>query len=84
MNERYISERLLQELPRPLVNFVWYLWEMYGDADNAVFRVTITDADGQRFYVHATGDTIIQDFGCRTDADIAIRREGSRAFMEYC
>ena len=85
MFDKYTSERLLQELPRPLVNFIWYLWEINYDPNAAEFRVTLQDggSDGQRFIIHSTGSTVTQNFGPGIDTEIVIRRAGERYFMEY-
>ncbi|MCL2621334.1 MAG: hypothetical protein FWD97_10420, partial [Defluviitaleaceae bacterium] len=33
MVERYISEQLMNELPRYFINLLWYLWEIHCDPD---------------------------------------------------
>lgn len=86
MPNRYTSEQLLQELPRPLLNFLWYLWDTYCDPDDPEFRITLQDTEdtnGQRFFIHGNGKTLTQDFGCHIAADIVIRKDGARYFMGY-
>ena len=85
ISERYISERLLQEILRPLINFLWYLWEAYGDLCESDFRISVEDsgADGQRITVQSAGITVIQHFGHCPDVEIAIRKCGARYIMEY-
>jgi hypothetical protein len=86
MTEKYTSERLARGLPRPALNFIWYLWDTYNDPGMTEFRVTLQagdEADGQRFVIHSAGTSFTQDFGCAIDADIAVRVAGERVFMEY-
>lgn len=86
MNETYTSERLLRELPRPLLNFLWYLWETYSDPSESEFRITLQaggDANSQRLLIRSTGITATQNFGCSIDAEIAVRKCGTKFFMEY-
>lgn len=86
MHEKYTSKRLLWELPRPLLNFLWYLWDTYNDPCDSEFRVALRnsdDADGQQFVIHSAGITVTQSFGCSVNAEIAVRKDGTRCFMEY-
>lgn len=86
MIETFTSERLLRELPRPLLHFLWYLWDTYCDPSELEFRITLQgdgDVNGKRLTIHATGATLTQDFGCAVNADILIRKIGTRVFMEY-
>ena len=86
MLDNYTSEKLLRELPRPLLNFLWYLWETYDGLCSPEFRITLQSAENvnaQSFYIQSTGKTITQDFGCCINADIVIRKEGTKYFMEY-
>ena len=83
---KYTSEKLLRELPRPMIHFLWYLWDTYRGLGCSAFRITLQDTGethGQRFIIRSNGESITRDFGCRVDADIAIRMEGTRYFMEY-
>ena len=86
MPNKYTSEQLLQDLPRPMLNFLWYLWDIYHDPSKPEFRVTlqIDEPTGkQQFTVHTTGDVTIQDLGCNINAEIVIRTCGTRCIMEY-
>jgi hypothetical protein len=85
MPEKFTSDQLARELPRPLLNFLWYLWETYHSPWESECRVTLRDggADGLRFEVSPAGVSVAKDFGCRKEAEIAIRRYGSAYFMEY-
>ena len=84
MFEKYTSERLLRELPRSLLNFLWYIWETYSNPGETEFHITLDgDASGQKFIIHSTGETVTEAFGCHIDADIVIRKVGARFFMEY-
>ena len=63
MYEKYVSEKLLRELPRPLLNFLWYLWDTYSYTDLSEVRILLRgteDANGQCFTVHTTSETIIE------------------------
>lgn len=84
MPEKFTSEQLLKELPRPLLNFLWYLWDTYYVPCDTEFRITL-EADsvaGQRFIIPSANVTITQDFGCSVNTAIIIRRHGTRVFME--
>ena len=86
MPNKYTSEQLLQDLPRPMLNFLWYLCYIYYDPSSPEFRVTLQidePTSKQRFTVHTTGDVTIQDFGCSINAEILIRTDGTRCIMEY-
>ena len=87
MPEKYTSERLRQDLPRPLLNFLWYLWDTYYVPKGEEFRISLQDtgnAQGLRFTIYPTGETTTKDFDCRANVSIAFRKEGARVFMEYC
>lgn len=86
MLDTYTSERLLQEFPRPLLNFLWYVWHTYYDPSESEFRVTLQnsgDASSQQFLIHSAGVNVTQNFGCSIDAEIVVRKDGTRYFMEY-
>ena len=85
MQRKYISEQLLYELPRPLINFIWYLWDTYYDRYSPAWEITLNGDDrtsAQIFIIQSIGKTVAQDFGCHITADIAIRKYGARIFME--
>ena len=85
MSSSYTSERLLRELPHPLINFIWYLWETYCNPNEQEFRVALHDsgADGQQFVINSAGTAITKNFDCCVETDIAIRKVEDRYFMEY-
>jgi len=86
MLDNYTSEKLLRELPRPLLNFIWYLWDTYSDPSESEFRVTLknsSDTNGQQFVIHTAGIAVTQNFGCSVNAEIVVRKDGTRYFMEY-
>ena len=83
MFETHTSEKIQRVLSRPLINFIWYLWEVYCDPCASVSQITLEGGDGgQHFIVPSAGFSTTQDFGCRTDADIVIRRIELGYFME--
>ena len=85
MSTAFTSERLLREHPRPLLNFLWYLWETNYDPCETEFRITLqNDNKGQQFLIHSTGDIITQDLGCCVNAEIVVRKCCTRYFMDYC
>ena len=84
--ECFTSEQLSQSIPRPMINFLWYLWYTYHDPEESEFQVSVKtadDHDGLHFTVHSTGISTIQDFGSQIEAAIVIRQAGERCFMEY-
>ena len=85
MPEKYTSEHILREIQRPLINFLWYLWDIYYDPCEKECRITLQDGGvcGQRFIIYSSGEIITQDFGSYIDADIAIRKYNEMIFMEY-
>ena len=86
MHDKYTSEKLLRELPRPLLNFLWYLWDTYSNPEALEFRILIkaaSDADGQLFIINSIGKTVTQDLGYNIETDIVIRNNGTRFFMEH-
>jgi hypothetical protein len=82
MVEKYVSERLLNELPRSLINFIWYLWEAYCDPDapESIFLLKPGEI-GQRVVIPQFNKSIEQDFGTSIDATILIRGDGSKYYM---
>lgn len=82
MTEKYVSERLLDELPRPLINFLWYLWEVYCDTDaNESLLVLQPGEIGQRIIIPNADKTVEQDFGTKVEATITIQKIGLKYFM---
>ena len=82
MGEKYVSERLLNELPISLINFIWYLWEVYCDssAEESLFLLQ-SGGSGQRVVIPRLNKTIEQDFGTAIDSKILIRKDGSKYYM---
>jgi hypothetical protein len=82
MVEKYVSEGLLNELPRSLINFVWYLWEAYCDpyASESVFLLQPGES-GQRVIISQFDKSIEQNFGTSIDATILIRWDGANYYM---
>ena len=86
MPNKYTSERLLHDLPRPMLNFLWYLWDIYYDPSTPDFRITLQidePTNKQHFIIHTTGDVTTQDLGFSINAEIVIRTCGTRCIMEY-
>lgn len=84
-SNQYTAEQLLHDLPRPLLNFLWYLFDTYSVPGEMEFVITLQDGDGsgQRFVIPCACVDITKNFGCHITADIAIRECGTRFFMEY-
>jgi len=82
MAEKYVSERLLNELPKSLINFIWYLWEVYSDPTikESLFLLQ-AGKSGQRVIIPQINKCIEQDFGTAIDVTILIRRDGSKFYM---
>ena len=82
MAEKYVSAQLLNELPRALINFLWYLWEVYCDPDIEESLFTLRKVNsGQRVMIPQINATFKQDFDTAVDAEIVIRKEGSNYYM---
>ena len=82
MVEKYVSEQLLKDISRPLLNFLWYLWETYCDAMESRFTLQ-SDGQSQQVTIHAAGKTITKDLGSNMNAGIVIYRFGADAYMTY-
>ena len=82
MGEKYVSDLLLNELPNSLINFIWYLWEVYFDTatEESLFLLQ-SGKDGQRVIIPQLNKSIEQDFGTAIDGIILIRRDGSDYYM---
>ena len=82
MAERYVSERLLNELPKSLINFIWYLWEAYFDpaAEGCLFLLQ-SGGSGQRVVIPQLNKTFEQDFGTAVDVTILIKKDGAKYYM---
>jgi hypothetical protein len=82
MVEKYVSEGLLNELPRSLINFIWYLWEAYCDetGEESVFLLKQGES-GQCVVIPQLDKSVEQDFGTSVDATILIRRNRSNYYM---
>ena len=85
MLDKYLSERLLNEIPRPVINFIWYLWDVYHSPCETEFQVLLRVEEGlnQQFIIYSVGISISQDFNYSINTDIAIRKEGLRIIMEH-
>ena len=82
MAEKYVSERLLNELPNSLINFIWYLWEVYCDpAIEESLLLLQSGSSSQRVFIPQINKSVEQDFGTVIDAIIVIRRDGSNYYM---
>ena len=82
MAEKFVSERLLDELPNSLINFIWYLWEVYCDPAIEESLLSLQSGiSGQRVIITQINKSVEQDFGTAIDATIAIRRDGSKYYM---
>ena len=83
MVERYVSVDLMNELPKPLINFLWYLWYVYCDpyADESPFTLIQSSAKGQRVDIPYVNITVEQDFGTAIEATILIQKEGAKYYM---
>ena len=82
MAEKYVSERLLNELPKSLINFIWYLWEAYYDPTaKESLLILQSGGSGQRVIIPQINKSIEQDFGTAIDVTILIRKEGSKYYM---
>jgi hypothetical protein len=80
MPERFVSEGLRRELPNAMLNFIWYLWELYCDPDNEVSVLELRPGDkGQR--VTVAGQAVEQDFGTAVEAQIVILKSGNIYLM---
>ena len=79
---KYVSERLLNELPKSLINFIWYLWEVYSDpAGKESLFLLQPGESGQRVIIPQLNKSVEQDFGTVIDAIILIRRDGAKYYM---
>ena len=82
MIERYVSEQMLNKIPLSLINFLWYLWEVYCNPDTTETILLIQPGDhGQRVTIPMIEKTVEQDFGTAIDSIILIRKEGSKYYM---
>ena len=82
MAEKFVSERLLKELPNSLINFLWYLWEVYCDPATEESRFVLQSGkSGQRVIIPHIDKSFEQDFGTAIDVTILIHRNGSDYYM---
>ncbi len=69
MSGRFVSDELRREIPNALLNFLWYLWELYCDPNTEVSIFTLEVGDkGQ--CVTVSGQTVEHDFGTAIEAKI--------------
>ena len=82
MNEKYISEQVLDELPRPLINFLWYLWDVYCDPRaECVLLLLQPSGSSQKVTIPEINKAVEQDFGVAIDATIVICKDGAKYLM---
>ena len=82
MIEKFVSEQLLSQMPLPLLNFLWYLWDVYCDPNSAESILLLQPGEGcQRVTIPMAGKTVEQDFGTYIDATILIRKDGTKYYM---
>ena len=82
MNERFVSERLLNQAPLPLINFLWYLWDVYCDPDAVENMLLLKPGEsGQCVIIPTVNKTVEKDFGSPIDAIIIIRTEHQKYYM---
>jgi len=73
---------LLNELPKSLINFIWYLWDVYYDPnDKESLFILQPGSSGQSVILPHINKSIEQDFGTAIDVTILIRRDGSKYYM---
>ena len=83
----YTSEQLFREIPHPLLNFLWYLWEVYHSKSESDFYITLQYTEGingLHIFIPAAEVTITQEFGYNINANIIVSKIAARYFMEYC
>jgi len=82
--QKYVSERLIKEVPKSLTNFLWYLWETYCEEKESRFTL---QAEGDESRLNITicsiGKTITQDFGVNINATIVVRKNTDGCYMSY-
>jgi len=81
MVKKFISKQISDEIPSPLINFIWYLWETYCDSDNESIFMLSPCTKGQRVTILHTGMSTEQDFGTAITATILIRKSGDNFYM---
>ncbi len=86
MHNKFTSERLIEELPKNLINFLWYLWEIYSQQgeNQSRFAIKALEEKGSlRITVASKGKSIVQDFGISLNAEIIIRKKEGGYYMTY-
>ena len=81
-HEKLISDDLAKELPKSLVNFLWYIWELHlgEDADEVVFCIETFD-EGLNINVPTLGKVFKQDFAATINATIVILKHEQKYYM---
>jgi hypothetical protein len=80
--EKHVAEGLLNELPRSLLNFIWYLWEVYFDpAIKESMFILQSGNNVQRVIIPKLNKSIEKDFSTAVDAIILIRKDGAKYYM---
>jgi hypothetical protein len=74
--DKYVSDVLIGELPKSLINIIWYIWELYCDQSNKENVLIFRPTNGkQRIIIPEINKTFEQDFGMEAiGATIFIRR----------
>jgi len=81
MAKKIISKQISDEIPNPLINFIWYLWETYCDsADESIFML-IPCTNGQRITILPLEKSTEQNFGTGITGTILIRKNGENFYM---
>jgi hypothetical protein len=82
MIEKYVSLDLLNKLPKSLINFLWYLWEIHDDPGEAQSLIYLQQGDnGQQITFVASSKVIEQNFGTAVNATVTIKKESEKYFM---
>ena len=82
MVEKHVSERLLNEISNSLINFLWYLWDVYCDhaAEESTLLLQVSN-NGQLVTIPTVNKTVEQAFDTAVDATIIIRKDGLKYYM---
>lgn len=80
--QKFVSERLTKQVPRSLINFLWYLFETYRKENENRF-ILRTDGDERQLNITicSANKTIVQDFGININTAIVIRTDGENYYM---
>ena len=81
MVKKFISKQISNEIPNPLINFIWYLWETYCSSSNESIFILVPCSKGQRVTILHTEISTVQDFGTAITATIVVRKSGDNYYM---